>query len=351
MQFVHVDMHIQRILKKINHARIFILGCLLMNVFVCVAQPITGVWKGRSRSGKIELKLIKKGDSLVGTSYYYESKNNYKRYTVKGYFDDATNNVVWWDDMLIEDNSRMALNPMMAVADFNCPGENVMKLEGTTSLRDDKDAKKFPLNLQKGGDPVFEDEWDFVLRNYVAGASNPEIIDSVSMVALGPVSVPQGYEVAPLTPTVVDQSIGSTQSKPNVYAAPIQEAVKVTAPQTVAQKFSSRTKTLQTIIPITGDSIEMRFYDNAEIDGDSIALFLNDQLLQEHIALTDRAYIIKIPVVELQHDNELVMVAENLGSIPPNTSLMVVVVGDKRYEARLQSSEGSSALVRFVKER
>jgi len=37
---------------------------------------------------KDELKLIKKGDSLVGTSYYYESKNNYRRYTVKGYFDE-----------------------------------------------------------------------------------------------------------------------------------------------------------------------------------------------------------------------------------------------------------------------
>jgi len=52
----------------------------------------------------------------------------------------------------------------------------------------------------------------------------------------------------------------------------------------------------------------------------------------------------------LESDNELVMVAENLGSIPPNTSLMVAIVGEKRYEARLQSSEGSSALVRFVKE-
>ncbi len=334
-----------------RYIRIVFFGCLFLHVFNAVAQPITGVWKGRARSGRIELKLIKKGDSLVGTSYYYESKNNYKRYTIKGYFDDATNNVVWWDDMLLVDNSsRMGLNPMMAVADFNCPGENVMKLEGTTSIRDDKDAKKIPLNLQKDGDPVFEDEWDFVLRNYVAGASDPDIIDSVALIALGPVSVPRGYEVAPLSPTSVDQSIAPAQSAPDVRAAPIQETIKTMTPQTVAQKFATRAKTLQTIIPIVGDSIELKFYDNAEIDGDSIALFLNDHLLQEHIALTDRAYVVKIPVAGLQPDNELVMVAENLGSIPPNTSLMVAVVGNKRYEARLQSSEGSSALVRFVKE-
>ena len=43
------------------------------------------------------------------------------------------------------------------------------------------------------------------------------------------------------------------------------------------------------------------------------------------------------------------MVAENLGSIPPNTSYMVAEVGDKRYEAILASTEGSSAMIRLVK--
>jgi hypothetical protein len=121
-------------------------------------------------------------------------------------------------------------------------------------------------------------------------------------------------------------------------------------PLSVEQKFSTRTKTLQTVIPVTGDSIELRFYDNAEIDGDSIALFLNNRMFLQHILLSDQPYTVKIAVNALEEDNELVMVAENLGSIPPNTSLMVALVGDKRYEARLQSSEGSSALVRFVKE-
>jgi hypothetical protein len=43
------------------------------------------------------------------------------------------------------------------------------------------------------------------------------------------------------------------------------------------------------------------------------------------------------------------MVAENLGSVPPNTSYMVALVGKERYEARLASTEGSSAMIRFVK--
>jgi hypothetical protein len=77
--------------------------------------------------------------------------------------------------------------------------------------------------------------------------------------------------------------------------------------------------------------------------------FLNDKLIFQHIRLTGNAYSIKLAVSELNETNELIMVAENLGSIPPNTSYMVAIVDDKRYEARLESTEGSSAMVRFVK--
>jgi hypothetical protein len=65
--------------------------------------------------------------------------------------------------------------------------------------------------------------------------------------------------------------------------------------------------------------------------------------------ITDKAYTVKFAVSNLQDDNEAVMVAENLGSIPPNTALMIANVGDKRYEAHLYSTLNSSALIRFVK--
>src|SRR4249920_3884093 len=77
---------------------------LFLTTLQTSAQPITGIWKGKMGSSKVELKLIRKGDSLIGTSYYYDSKSNYRRYSVKGYFDGQTNDVIWWDDALIEDN-------------------------------------------------------------------------------------------------------------------------------------------------------------------------------------------------------------------------------------------------------
>ena len=45
--------------------------------------------------------------------------------------------------------------------------------------------------------------------------------------------------------------------------------------------------------------------------------------------------------------NEVVMFAENLGKIPPNTALMVVFDGDERKEVYLSSSLTQNASVRI----
>jgi len=321
-------------------------------------------------SFKVELKLIRKGDSLIGTSYYYDSKSNYRRYSVKGYFDDRHMEVIWWDDVLIEDNNSHHFagtgpdqQALLAVADFNCPGEGVMKLDGKSSRKNDEKKDKRELHLVKGNSiPVFPDEWDFLIENYAYGVSHPEVVDSIELIAFVPESArtPDGNTPFAITGmndpdlssqvtaqrknSIVEQqeSIKQTPAIVGVFPAPVSS-------QTNEQKFTSRAKILQQVIPIKGDSVELRFYDNAEIDGDSIAVFLNGRLLKEHVLLAELPYIMKIAVADLQSDNELVMVAENLGSIPPNTSLMVAVVEDKRYEAHLQSTEGSSALVRLVK--
>src|SRR3954470_5696758 len=88
--------------------------------FLTNAQQVTGVWKGKIDRKKVEVKIVQNGDSLTGTSYYYESASNYRRYSIKGYFDANTNSVIWWDDQLIEDKGgNSGKNPLLSVADFN----------------------------------------------------------------------------------------------------------------------------------------------------------------------------------------------------------------------------------------
>ena len=246
---------------------------------------------------------------------------------------------------------------LLSVADFNCPGEKTMMLDGESTERDNKNKSKGTVALQKITSSGFHDEWDFVLENYIYGANDPEIIDSIARL----------HMVANEMPEEKENTLESTTIKPvkknnpsiAVTAPPIVEKKKPTptapipptASTTAQQKFSNRDKKLVTVIPVTGDSIELRFYDNAVVDGDSIAVFMNDKMVFEHVRLNNKPYTLTLSVNDLPEDNEMVMVAENLGTIPPNTALMVAIVDGKRFEARLESTENSSALIRFIKQK
>jgi hypothetical protein len=314
---------------------IVVLALLLFSSIVATAQQITGVWNGRIDGRKVELKIIQKGDSLTGTAYYFEAPQRYRQYCIRGYFDAIDNSVVWWDEALLQQKGLALLRgeeAFLSVADFNCPGGGRMFLDGAATEKAAPDVTKGAVHLTKTGQPLFPDVWDYVIDNYMQGTSDPEVIDSIALIAFAPVEKP----AAPAIKTAAPPELGMPP-------------VSVAAPRTIEQKFRERQKTFTMEIPVAGDSIELRFYDNAQVDGDSISLFLNNQMFFQHVRLTEQAYTIKIPTTAFDDTAELVMVAENLGSIPPNTSFMVALSGGQRYEARLASTENSSAYIRLKK--
>jgi hypothetical protein len=304
------------------------------------AQQITGIWSGKINKKRTEIKFIQKGDSITGTSYYYESGKNYLRYSIKGYFDEINNNVVWWDDQLISDENNSSKEvALLSVADFNCPGDGKMQLDGTTTPRENR-VSTGSLLLTKTVNTSFPDEWDFVIDNYLEGTNDPDIIDSVALIAFAPKKKLKQVEEPKQTPVeIIPKTI-----TPNPQVSIIEHAKKM------EESFTIRKKVFTTEIPLQGDSIELRFFDNVQVDGDSITLFLNDKLIFTHIRLTEKAFVIKLPVNELNDTNELTMVAENLGAIPPNTAYMVAIVGDKRYEVNLSSTEETSGMIRLKKQ-
>jgi len=93
--------------------------------------------------------------------------------------------------------------------------------------------------------------------------------------------------------------------------------------------------------------IKIDLYDNAEIDNDTITVFINGKLLLYRQMLTDKPLTIHFNAIP-DTEYELVMYADNLGLIPPNTALMVVTAGRKKFEVFLSSSEEKSAAVKFI---
>jgi hypothetical protein len=331
---------------------IFFLSFFCLSILLLQGQMITGVWHGKINKQNTEVKIIRNGDSITGTSYYYSSAKSYRRYTIKGYFDEGSNQVIWWDDQLVEERSSGLFAapgklPLASRADFNCPGGGVMKLDGSSTEKDKEDGQG-QVHLQKTDTgPTFSDEWDYVIDNYTTGTNDPYIIDSIERLPF------YSKEIVVSFPTAKPKKPGMVMIPPQAEkkkaAEPGPEKAVVTTPTTIEQKFIVRTRKVVTTIPVEGDSVSLSFYDNAIVDGDSISLFLDGKIMFTHIKLTDKPHTVKFAVSDLGEASELTMVAENLGSIPPNTSYMVAIVGDKRFTANLSSTEETSAVIKLIR--
>jgi hypothetical protein len=97
----------------------------------------------------------------------------------------------------------------------------------------------------------------------------------------------------------------------------------------------------------TGE-IRLDFYDNGSVDGDSISVTVNKQTVLSHQKLSAKAITAFIRIDPQLTVQEVMMIAENLGSIPPNTAVLMITAGKERYQLYLTSTEQRSAKVRFV---
>ena len=112
--------------------------------------------------------------------------------------------------------------------------------------------------------------------------------------------------------------------------------------------FEQRRKDILRTISITQPTFKVDFYDNGEVDGDSITVFYNNKIVLSHKMLSTKAISLTLALNENVKENIITMYADNLGSIPPNTALMIVTDGDKRYEVRISSDTEKSGSVIFV---
>jgi hypothetical protein len=113
------------------------------------------------------------------------------------------------------------------------------------------------------------------------------------------------------------------------------------------EEFGKRKNIYEKDIVVYDDSILVSFYDNGDIDDDTITVFLNKKPILVRRGLTARALNFYIGLDSSRSLNELSMFADNLGKFPPNTALMVISDRQTRYEFYLSASLKQNASVRL----
>ena len=101
---------------------------------------------------------------------------------------------------------------------------------------------------------------------------------------------------------------------------------------TAAANVLQRKNDVQETIYFSADSLELSLYDNAEIDGDTVSVLLDGNIIIAKQLLSATAFVKKIAVPQGRDSIELVMYAENLGSITPNTGLLILRDGKEKHE-------------------
>ncbi len=121
------------------------------------------------------------------------------------------------------------------------------------------------------------------------------------------------------------------------------KAIGATMPAVLVERTNEVVRTIE----VNTRDVELNIYDDGAIDNDTVTVYFDNKMVVSRAMLTDRAIVVKLHLDDNQTTHKVVMVADNLGDIPPNTSLMVVKAGEKQYEVRIVSDEQKNAVVVF----
>jgi hypothetical protein len=145
---------------------------------------------------------------------------------------------------------------------------------------------------------------------------------------------------------MLDSNISFARVK--TVAKPIaQETIKTKENPVTVHPVATRTNKVFKDILADADSIKVELYDVGEIDGDSVSLFLNDKLVAVHQMLKASPLTFMLKLDRNIEENKLVLFAENLGKVPPNSAYMVITVGKKEYPVNMQSDEKTNGEIVF----
>jgi hypothetical protein len=97
---------------------------------------------------------------------------------------------------------------------------------------------------------------------------------------------------------------------------------RVAAPQLLGS-YNGRAVDTSLVVETITDTVLVTLIDNGTIDGDTVTLVVNGRIAHAGVGLNDNLKHFWIGMVKGQR-NQIIMYAENLGKMPPNTALMRV---------------------------
>ncbi|MEO6314420.1 MAG: hypothetical protein ABIU63_13140 [Chitinophagaceae bacterium] len=341
--------------------RVFILFILLGTVNVALAQTVTGSWYGLAEASAkgannnnylTELVIKQKGVDVEGIFGYY-FRSGYQSYYIRGKYNPKTR-------LLTIKNVPVTYYKSRDIDGIDCPMDFAATLftsrlqstlSGSFSSHEKYKYTCPQLNFVYTLD-INEKNQDSLIHASTANVKkywkprNEELVINTKDIT----------ETAMADRAVTAEKVISAKGQPDTLAVThidssafkLAEAEKKKELAQLVVAFDQRKTILSTVVDIESDSVRISFYDNGDIDGDSITIFINKVPVLTHQPLSEKALNMYLAMDNDHLTTEISMYAENLGKYPPNTALMVITDGAKRKEVFLSSSltQNSSVILK-----
>lgn len=331
--------------------KILFLLLLPSNLF---AQDIQGVWTGFIQTSgntlPYELVISETKDKLTCYSLTVFTIGGVENVGVKSMkIKKKKGNVSIEDDKLIYNNYTTTAKRVVLVSTLSLATENSIQILAGTFITRSLDRTSFRGTIR------LEKRTDYAETKLMSRLDQMDITSSLSFIPSESGESANEMAKTPAatmeTPTVIQPDKREEAIVP--IAKPVETSQLNTAstdsvagtrrksqPTAVVQAASElesrKTEILQSFF-FESDSLVLSLYDNGEIDGDTVSVVLNDVVIIEKKRLSVTAITKTIYIPPAAGDSlKLVMYAENLGKIPPNTGLLIIQDKDERYEVRFE---------------
>ena len=301
---------------------------LLILTDISTAQNITGTWQGKTADNEyLEIDVVQIGNKACGYTWDYELKN--KKSFCKAYFNgdyDKAMRTWFLEGYSFMENSGDHVLMQLKFKLVKEDGE--MKMNGWCKIK--------PNFFSDGGDPTF-----FILKK-ISGSTT--VITQTMKECIAELQPPKKLKIKKSVPVSKNIPVApkpSVKKDSNNKPAPVIQKIKdtvVTKPPAVIvnslpAKINGRINKELSRIVINDKKITLNIYDNGTIDGDTVSIYYNGKQIVQKKGLTANALVVDVILDENVNLHSIVLFAENLGSIPPNTALVVFTKeSGKRYQ-------------------
>ncbi|MEO7307298.1 MAG: hypothetical protein ABIR78_07025 [Ferruginibacter sp.] len=316
------------------------------------AQNITGTWEGNLGNDQyLQLNIIQTGDKICG--YTYDHVNADKRSFCKAFFEgryDKEKKKLLISGKYFLQNSGGHVLMRLSLAYQIVNGVEILEQKPTGASVLSSMLSIFgiigddPLEAESSADyvkikKVSDQPYELIELMKDCIARDKKKTDTV----VKNVVPPKRKDSLPPVVKIIPPQIPKDSLPPVVNPPVVVKKENLPLPKT----FTERKNKEQSRITVDVKSINLKVYDNAIMDGDTVSILYNGKLLLSHQLLSEKAIELNLELDEKQTHHEIILFAENLGSIPPNTALIVITAGTKRYELFASASLEENAVLVF----